>query len=340
MLPKIFVTQPIPDPALDLMRQHAEVEVFPWTNRDVSLDELESASKRSHYLFCMHETPIRASLFEPGSQLVGIGYSGPIPELHDLDAIEASGVRMLATQRPSAPPDDPDGFNWDGYGLNPRATGQLMVTLLLNCAYRVNESDIFCRANGYFQEMTMQFMGQGTTGKTVFLYGFGKVAKQAARLLKAMDMTLLYNKRTRLSPEEEDRWGVQWVADPDEGIAQADYVCVLVNYAPENFHIFGEREFKLMKPTAYLINVARGRLVDEDALLNALQNKVIAGAGLEVFHTEPPVVHDAYVRPEFRKLDNVVLTPHNGGATYASRGAQTLRTAEAIVEDIKANWTN
>ncbi|MFV2089012.1 NAD(P)-dependent oxidoreductase, partial [Micromonospora sp. LOL_021] len=67
-----------------------------------------------------------------------------------------------------------------------------MVALLLNCAYRVNESDMFCRANGFFQEMTMQFMGQGTTGKTVGLYGFGKVAKQAARLLSAMDMEVLY----------------------------------------------------------------------------------------------------------------------------------------------------
>ncbi|ROO51404.1 lactate dehydrogenase-like 2-hydroxyacid dehydrogenase [Micromonospora sp. Llam0] len=340
MRPRIFVTQPIPQPALELLREHGHVEVFPWTNRDVSLDELESASVRSHYLFCMHETPIRASLFGPGSQLVGIGYSGPDPELHDLEAIASSGVRMLTAVRPSPPDDDPDGFSWDGYGLNPRATGQLMVALLLNCAYRVNESDMFCRANGFFQEMTMQFMGHGTTGKTVGLYGFGKVAKQAARLLSAMDMEVLYTKRTRLTPADEAKWGVQWVADADDLITRSDYVCLLVNYTADNAELFGEREFKLMKPTAYFINVARGRLVDEQALIAALRDGTIAGAGLEAFRTEPPVVHDAYVPAEFRKMDNVVLTPHNGGATYASRGAQTLRTAEAIVADIKANWKN
>ena len=336
MLPKIYVPLPIPDPALELMRQYGDVEVFPWTHRDASLDELASAARRSHYLFCMHHTPIQASLFGPGSKLVGIGTSGYRADLHDAEAIKASGVRILEAKRPE-PPADPDGYTMEGYGLNPRATGQLMVALLLNLAYRVTESDHYLRGVGFFQEMTMQFMGQGTTGKTVGLYGFGKVAKQAARVLTNMDMTVLYNKRTRLTPEEEAKWGVQW-AEPDELFTQSDYVCLLVNFEDANHELVGEKQFKMMKPTAYFINVARGRIVDEPALIRALQDGTIAGAGLEVFRSEPPVVHDAYVPAEFRKMDNVVLTPHNGGATYASRGAQTLHIARAIVEDIKANW--
>jgi lactate dehydrogenase-like 2-hydroxyacid dehydrogenase len=339
MRPKIFVSQPIPQPALDVMAEVADLEVFPWVHREVSIDELESAAMRSDYFFIMHTVPIRAQYFRPGSRLKGIGMQMAREDLHDLAAMKSAGVKQLMS-RSATPPEDPDGFSWDGYGLNPRATGQLMVTLLLNCAYRVNEADLFCRANGFFQEMTMQFMGQGTTGKTVGLYGFGRVAKQAARLLKEMDMTVLYTKRTRLTPEEEANWGVTWCADPDDLIAQSDYVCLLVNYTAVTLEIFGAREFELMKPTAYFINVARGRLVDEPAMIKALQDGTIAGAGLEVFYTEPPVVHDAYVAAEFRKMDNVVLTPHNGGATYASRGAQTLRGAQAIVEDIKANWTN
>jgi len=338
MRPKIFVSQPIPQPALDLMAEVADLEVFPWAHREVSIDELESAAQRSDYFFIMHTVPIRARYFGPGNRLKGIGMQLAREDLHDLAAMKAAGVKQIMST-PIVPTDDPDDYSLDGYGLNPRATGQLMVALLLNCAYRVNESDMFCRANGFFQEMTMQFMGQGTTGKTVGLYGFGKVAKQAARLLSAMDMEVLYTKRTRLAPEEETKWGVTWCADPDDLIARSDYVCLLVDFDDSKLKMFGEREFKLMKPTAYFINVARGRLVDQDALIAALTDGTIAGAGLEVFWTEPPNVVDPYVDERLRKMDNVVLTPHNGGATYASRGAQTLRIAEALVEEIKANWT-
>ena len=97
--------------------------------------------------------------------------------------------------------------------------------------------------------------------------------------------------------------------------------------------MMGAREFALMKPTGYFINVGRGRLVDEDAMIEALQRS-IAGAGLEVFWNEPPVVHDAFIPEALRKMDNVVLTPHNGGATWDSRGRQTLAIANAIVDDI------
>jgi lactate dehydrogenase-like 2-hydroxyacid dehydrogenase len=337
MRPKIFVSQPIPQPALDLMAEVADLEVFPWDHREASIDELESAAQRSDYFFIMHTVPIRAQYFRPGAKLRGIGMQMAREDLHDLEAMKAAGVKQIMST-PIVATDDPDDFSWDGYGLNPRATGQLMVALLLNCAYRVNEADTFCRANGFFQEMTMQFMGQGTTGKTVGLYGFGKVAKQAARMLKEMDMTVLYNKRTRLTEAEEARWGVTWCADPEDLISQSDYVCLLVDFDDSKLKMFGEKQFELMKPTAYFINVARGRLVDQDALIAALQNKTIAGAGLEVFWTEPPNVIDAYVDEAFRKMDNVVLAPHNGGATYNSRGAQTLHIAQALVDEIKANW--
>jgi glyoxylate reductase len=149
-------------------------------------------------------------------------------------------------------------------------------------------------------------------------------------------MTVLYTKRTRLSPEEEADFGVEWVEDKDELIARADYLCMLANFEDANLRLMGEREFALMKPTAYFINVGRGRLIDEDAMVTALQNGTIAGAGLDVFWNEPPLVIDAYIPEALRKMDNVILTPHNGGATWDSRGAQTLAIANAIVNDIVA----
>jgi glyoxylate reductase len=267
-------------------------------------------------------------------KLLGIGVSGPREDLHDLAAIAEAGIPLLVAKRPEPVPDD--GWSLNGYGLNPRATSDLMVAHILNLAYQVLPADRFCRANGYFQEMTMDFMGIGLTGKTASLYGLGRVARHAVRKLKAMDMTVLYTKRTRLSLEEEAALGVEWVGDKDELIARGDYVCMLANYAPENEKLMGAREFALMKPTAYFVNVARGRLVDEEALIEALEQGVIAGAGLEVFWNEPPVVRDAYIPLALRKMDNVVLTPHNGGATFDSRSAQFTAVADAIVEDIVA----
>lgn len=334
MKPRIFVSQPVPEVALDRLREYGEVEVFPWAHREISVGELESAVGRSDYVFCMHSIPVTRSMVDANPNLVGYGVASVRADLHDVEACERAGIKFLLADHPEPPADG--GWSLNGYGLNPRATSDLMVTLLLNLAYRVVEADKYCRGNGFFQEMTMDLMGQGCTGKTVALYGLGKVGKQAVRKLKALDMNVLYTKRTRLPAEEEAELGIEWVADPDELISRGDYVCLLVNFEDGNLRLFGEREFKLMKPTAYFVNVARGRLVDQPAMIKALQDGVIAGAGLDVFWHEPPMVRDAWVQPELRKMDNVVLTPHNGGATYDSRGAQTLAIANAIVKEIIA----
>jgi len=334
MVPRIFVSQPIPAVALDRLREYGEVEVFPFAHREASIGELESAARRSDYIFCMHSTPITQSMVEANPNLAGYGLAAAKPDLHAIEVCEKAGIKLLIAQRPQPPADG--GWSLNGYGLNPRATSDLMVALILNLAYRVVEADAYCRRNGFFQEMTMDLMGQGCTGKTVSLYGLGRVARQAVRKLRALDMHVLYTKRTRLAEAEEAELGVEWVGEADELIARGDYVCMLVNYEDQNLRLMGEREFALMKPTAYFINVGRGRLVDEDAMIRALRDGVIAGAGLDVFWNEPPVVHDAYIPLALRKVDNVVLTPHNGGATYDSRGAQTLAIADAIVADIVA----
>jgi glyoxylate reductase len=321
--PTVFVAQPIPEVALDRMREVADVEVFPWSHREISVGELESAARRSDYIFCMHQTPITASIVAANPDLKGFGVAAKRDDTQDVAACEAAGVRLLVAE-------ETDEIT-DG---NRRATADLMVALLLCLAYRVVEADRYSRATGYFQEMTMDLMGIGCTGKTTSLIGLGRVGRFAAPRLRALEMEVLYTKRNRLTKEEEDELGVVWVEDRDELIARGDFVSMLANYEEANLKMMGAREFALMRPTAYFINVGRGRLVDEDAMIDALQRKVIAGAGIEVFWNEPPVVNDAYIPEALRKMDNVVLTPHNGGATWDSRGRQTLAIANAIVDDI------
>ncbi len=321
--PRVYVAHPIPEVAIDRLREVADVEVFSGPHRDISVGELESAARRSDYIFCMHQTPITASMIDANPHLKGYGVAAARDDVHDIAACEAAGVPLLVAE-------DTEEI-LDG---NRRATADLMVALLLCLAYRVVEADRYSRATGYFQEMTMDLMGVGCVGKTVSLIGLGRVGRFAAPRLRALEMEVCYTKRNRLAKQEEDELGVRWVADRDELIAAGDFVSMLANYEESNLKMMGAREFGLMKPTAYFINVGRGRLVDEEAMIEALQRKVIAGAGLEVFWDEPPVVHDAYIPEALRKMDNVVLTPHNGGATWDSRGRQTLAIANAIVDDI------
>jgi glyoxylate reductase len=327
MSPKVFVCQPIPEVAIERLREHADVEVFPWSHRAISVAELESAARRSDYIFCMHETPVTASIVAANPGLKGFGLSRAHPEIVDVAACEAAGIPLLEGSAAGT-------MTEAQRALNGHATSDLMVSLLLCLAYRVVEADKYCRRLGWFQEMTMDLMGVGCTGKTASLIGVGRVARGAIPALRALGLTVLYTKRTRLPAHEEAELGVQWVADRDELISRGDFVCMLANYEQANTKLMGEREFALMKPTAYFINVARGRLVDEPAMIRALQDGTIAGAGLDVYWNEPPVVVDPYIPQALRTMDNVVLTPHNGGATWDSRGRQTLAIADAIVSDI------
>lgn len=321
--PRVFVAHPIPSVAIDRLREVADVEIFSGTHRDITVAELESAARRSDYIFCMHQTPVTASMVAANPNIKGYGVASRRPDTLDLEALDAAGVPLLVGVE-----------NEEILDGNRRATADLMVALVLCLAYRVVESDHYSRATGYFQEMTMDLMGIGCVGKTVSLIGLGRVGRFAAPRLRALEMEVLYTKRSRLSKEEEDELGVTYVQDMDELIARGDFVSMLANYEPSNYKMMGAREFALMKPTAYFVNVGRGRLIDEEAMIEALQQGVIAGAGLDVFWSEPPVQHDAYIPEALRKMDNVVLTPHNGGATWDSRGRQTMAIANAIVDDI------
>jgi lactate dehydrogenase-like 2-hydroxyacid dehydrogenase len=325
--PAVFVVQPIPAVALDRMREVAEVEVYPFTDRQVSIDELAAAARRSDYLFTMHETIITKEVVDANPGLRGIILGGSEhDEMIDMEAVEAAGIPLLF-------PTPEDARR--GRSSNAKTTADLTVALLLCLAYRVVESDAYTRAGRFRQEMTMDLMGEGCTGKTAGVVGLGVVGRELVPRLRALDMGVVYTKRSRLPESEEEELGVRW-SSLDDLLAQSDYVCLMVDYNPSAHLLIGEPELARMRRTAYFINTARGRLVDEPALIRALRSGAIAGAGLDVFWDEPPVVHDPLVPAELRRLDNVVLAPHNGGATWDSRGIQTLSMADALVAAVRA----
>lgn len=331
MNPRIFVVQPIPEPALEMMRAVADVEVFPYTDRMVSIDELIGAVQRNDYIFAMHETMIPKEVIDANPNLKGIGVGVRDYELTiDVAACEAAGIPILVEYG--------EGYDESRIG-NAKATADLTLTMMLCLAYRVVESDVYTKHAGFRQEMTMDLMGLGLTGKTAGVIGMGYVARELVPRLKAFEMDVLYTKRTRLDVAEEEVLGVSW-SDLDSLIERSDYVVMLADYNQSSFKMMGAREFGLMKAGAYFVNTGRGRLVDEDALIAALKSGAIAGAGLDVFYNEPPVVPDPFVPHAFRKMDNVVLAPHNGGATWDSRASFTKRIAKVIVEAIERDFAS
>jgi glyoxylate reductase len=321
---RIFVVQPIPEPALELMRSVAEVEVYPHSDRMVSTDELTTVAHRCDYIFAMHETMISAEVVAGTPRLKGIVVGGrDASDMIDVDACTAAGVELVTT--PPVP---------SARAGNAKATADLTLALLLCAAYRVTEADRYTRAGGFRQEMTMDLMGVGCTDKVVGVIGMGRVAEELVPRLKAVDAEVIYTKRTRLAADQEAALGIEWVAELPDLLSRSDYVVMLANYNESTHALMGAAEFALMKPTAYFINPGRGRLVDEPAMIAALENGVIAGAGLDVYWDEPPVVHEPFVPLALRKMDNVVLTPHNGGATWDSRTRQTVGMAEALIAHI------
>jgi phosphoglycerate dehydrogenase-like enzyme len=174
-------------------------------------------------------------------------------------------------------------------------------------------------------------MGIGCPGKTVGLIGMGKVALYMVPRIRAFDMHVVYTKRTRLPAQQEEDLGVEWTPELDDLLARSDFVCMACDYNPSTRKLIGRRELDLMKPEAFLINTARGRIVDEPELIRALQEKRIAGAALDVYWNEPPVTQDPSVPDELCKLDNVILAPHNGGATWDVRGRKATSVAHGMV---------
>src|SRR5215467_2429382 len=316
---KVFVGQPIAEVALEILRREAEVTVYPYLDRQITQDELIANAKRNDWLFLASDNIVPAAVINANPTLRGIATVSRIGLHIDLAAATARKLPVVTA--------DPADFTRDG--ISPAVRGGLSL------AYRLVEADRYTRAGHFKQEQTLALMGIGCPGKTVGLIGLGKVAQHMVPRLHAFEMKILYTKRTRLSAEQEREQGLEWAPSLDELLGHSDFVCVECDYNPTTHKLIGVRELGLMKPTAYFINTARGRIVDETALIRALQNGTIAGAALDVFWNEPPATYDPFVPEELRKLENVILAPHNGGATWEVRGARVASVARGIVTTMK-----
>lgn len=205
------------------------------------------------------------------------------------------------------------------------ATAEIAVTLMLMVARRAGEGERQVRDHKWDGWAPTRMIGADVTGKTLGLVGFGRIGQATAQKAHhGFGMPVLYYSRKRAAPEVEARTGGQHCASLEELLERADFVSLHCPGGAETRHLLNAARLDRMKRSAFLINTARGEVVDEAALADALRNRVIAGAGLDVYEQEPRV-------PEaFLGLENVVLLPHLGSATLETRVAMGMRVAENL----------
>ena len=189
---------------------------------------------------------------------------------------------------------------------------------------RMTEGENYLRSGEWKGTFLKQILGQDVHGATLGIMGFGRIGQAIARRARGFDMKILYHSRNRAAPEAENESGAAYVGK-EELLRRADVVLLILPYTAETHHYIGPRELSLMKPTAVLVNMARGGIVDDAALIQALKNKTIRAAGLDVYENEPKL------NSGFLELKNVVLSPHIASASEPTRKAMAMTAAKNLV---------
>lgn len=308
MTPRIFLTQPIPEKALSRLREIGEIELNTHSSHIITKPELLSALKRNDYLVCLLHDTVDADVVNVNPNLKLIASMAIFPA--GVDVAAATARRIPVTVIPP---------------FVTEATADLHWALLLAVARRVVEGDRALRAGIFPGSQSNHFVGGEVNGKTLGIVGLGAIGEAVARRARGFSMRILYTKRQRLNEAREAELGVEY-RSLDELLRQSDFVSINAALSRDTIHLIGDRELRLMRPSAYLINTARGPIVDEKALAQALAEKRIAGAGLDVYEHEPKV------EPGLIDLPNAVLTPHLGSAALDTRE----RIAAVVVENVTA----
>jgi gluconate 2-dehydrogenase len=305
--PKVLMTRSIFPDVVERLSEHFEVE----TNADDTSwgrEELVARLQGKVGVFTTGVERIDAALLAQCSTLkvcanMTVGYNN-----FDLEAMSAAGV--LGTNAPD---------------VLTETTADLGFALLMATARRVAESEHFLRAGLWKRWSYDMFLGSEVHGSTLGIIGMGRIGQAIARRgALGFGMRVIYHNRSRLDAATEDQYNAHYVSK-SELLQSADHVMLVVPYSAASHHTIGAAELALMKPTATLVNIARGGIVDDAALAQALMDKRIAAAGLDVYEGEP-VVH-----PELLKVPNVVLTPHIGSATAGARRAMANLAVDNLI---------
>jgi lactate dehydrogenase-like 2-hydroxyacid dehydrogenase len=303
---KVYVTRMIPQETIDALRQYHDVEVNPHDRALTREELLQQVRGRNAVITLLTDTIDGEVLDAAGPQC-------------KIFANYAVGFNNFATQRGVIMTNTP--------GVLDDATATHAWALLLATARRISESERYVRAGQWHGWAPMAFIGQDVDNKTLGIAGLGRIGSKFARKAAAFDMKVIYTNVER-DLEFERQYGATFV-DKATLLRESDYLSLHLPLLPDTHHYIGAKELASMKPTAVLINAARGPLVDEHALVEALRNKVIWGAGLDVFEEEPKLAAG------LAELDNVVIVPHIASATIQTRLAMGKIAIDNVISVLK-----
>ena len=305
---RVVVTGKIPKPGLDILRRDGH-EVIAWDSEDQqSREQVLEQVRGADALVTLLTEKVDAELLDAaGEQLkvvanVAVGYNNI-----DVDACRARGV--VATNTP---------------GVLTDATADIAMALILMSTRRLGEGERIIRSQTPWQWGMFYLLGSGLQHKTLGVVGLGGIGAATARRARAFGMNIIYSSRSQAPRELEAELGAHRV-DMDTLLAESDVLSLHCPYSPSTHHLLSTEQFAAMKSTAYVVNTARGPVIDEAALVEALRSGEVAGAGLDVFEDEPAV------HPGLLECENAVLLPHLGSATVETRTAMATLAADNVV---------
>ncbi|GAA0370263.1 2-hydroxyacid dehydrogenase [Bacillus horti] len=310
MKPRVFISKPIPQEVEDYISENCEYRI--WNQEQpISTEELYAEIKEADGLLTSGGV-IGDELFDQAPKLkivsnTSVGYNN-----FDLDAMQARGI--MGTHTPSVLDD---------------TVADLVFSLILATARRVPELDRYVKEGKWTNANDRPLFGVDVHHTTLGIIGMGRIGEQIAkRASLGFDMEVLYYNRSR-KIQVEEKVGAQYV-DLSELLTNSDFIVLMTPLTPKTTHLIGAAEFKQMKQSAIFINASRGQVVDEQALIDALRKGEIAGAGLDVYDTEPVSTQNPLL-----SFDNVVTLPHIGSATEQTRSAMAMLAAQNLVAGLQ-----
>ncbi len=305
--PRIAVTGRIPDAGFELL--HEAGDVVAWDSLEVpTVEQVHEMVAGADAVLTLLTTKVDdAFLDAAGPQLkvvanVAVGYN-------NIDVAACSRRGVVCTNTP---------------GVLTEATADIAMALVLMSTRRLGEGERVIRSNTPWQWGMFYMLGSGIQGRRLGIVGMGDIGQALARRARAFGMTIAYSNRKPVAPAIETELGAEFMS-MDELLTTSDVVSINCPYSPATHHLISSSELGMMKSSAYLINTARGPIVDEAALVDALRSGEIAGAGLDVFEAEPTV------HPGLLECENAVLVPHLGSATVETRSAMARLAAHNAV---------
>jgi lactate dehydrogenase-like 2-hydroxyacid dehydrogenase len=306
--PKVIVTRKWPAPVEEQLKDLYDVQLNE-TDSPMTADQLKAALQTADALLTTVTDPITADVLSvPNKRARIIGNFGVGYNNIDIETAKREGITV--TNTPHVLTD---------------CTADIAMMLLLMSARRASEGERMVRAKQWTGWQPTQLLGQKVTGKTLGFIGFGRIAQATARKAHfGFGMKIICHAPNKPTPEVLNEFDAVYYPTLDEVLKQADFISLHCPGGAATRHLINEDRLQLMKPTAHLINTARGDVVDSKALIKALTEGWIAGAGLDVFEGEPNI------DPRFLELDNVALMPHLGSATLETRIAMGNRVLANI----------